>query len=116
MGDAGDQGMWMHIMGADEMEPGVRFTANPGPRIRLPTTSSPLHYFELFVTDELIALIVRETNRYAQQWIAGHQKYLQAHRHSRVHAWIREGETTPEEVRAFLGVVFNIGLIKKNKY
>ena len=59
---------------------------------------------------------MRETNRYAQQWIAGHQEYLQVHRHSRVHAWIREGETTPEEIRAFLGVVFNMGLIKKNKY
>ena len=57
--------------------------------------------------------MVKETNDYAQQWINTHAQYLQAHPTSNVHSWIRSGGTTELEMRAFLGIIFNMGLVKK---
>lgn len=91
----------------------MNFTAAPGPR-RIPASvKEPLDFVNLFFTDQLIGLIVNETNRYATQWIRNHTEYLRRKPHSRVHLWIRQGNTTPQEIRAFLAIVINMGLIKK---
>lgn len=110
---AGPFGLWTTIMGEDPGPPTIPFTATPGLKVRLDPTSSPLQYFQLFFSDQLINLIVDETNRYSNQWIESHQDYLRQKPSSRVHAWIRQGHTTLDEMKAFLSVVINMGIIKK---
>ena len=45
------------------------FTSNPGVSPTIPKDSKPMEILKEFMTDELIATIVNETNRYAQQYI-----------------------------------------------
>ena len=50
----------------------IPFTGTPGPTAlagELGADSEPVNFFELFVTDELLEMLVLETNRYAQQCI-----------------------------------------------
>ncbi|GFN93439.1 transposase [Plakobranchus ocellatus] len=75
-GDDALQGLWMPNVGEDIVDQNINFIANQGPRIHLPTTASPLEYFQLFATGEFFNIIVKETNRYATQWIEGHQEYI----------------------------------------
>jgi len=44
-----------------------RFTEDPGPTIQLPEKA--FEFVKIFLTDELINLIVKETNRYADQFL-----------------------------------------------
>ena len=101
-------------MGEDPGPDPVEFTAVPGPRCRLPADSAtPLDYFHQFIPSTLIKTIVNETNTYAGQWIDTNDQYLQAHPRSRVHNWIKQGQTTEEELKAFFALIINMGLIKK---
>ena len=103
----------MPILGADPGPRLVAFTAVPGHRINLPAdTSTPLDYFQQFVPDALFQTIVDETNLYARQWIDSHTRYLLEKPKSRVHVWIKQGQTNVEEMKAFIAVVVNMGLIK----
>jgi hypothetical protein len=79
----------------------------------LPPDASSIDYFELFFTQDLIEEIVVQTNLYAQQFIESHQAHLQAHPKSPVHQWIKQGSTTSAEMKAFFGVIYNMGLIRK---
>ena len=106
-------GIWTRILGEDAGPTPVPFTATPGPR-RIPgPTTTPLDYIQLFLTDTFIDLIVTETNNYAAQWIQSHQVYLQTYPKSRVHQWIKQGNTSREEMKAFLSIVMNMGIVKK---
>lgn len=58
--------------------------------------------------------MVTETNRYANQFVEAHQEQLRSMPRSIVHQWIKQGYTHREEMRAFLGVVINMGLNKKS--
>ncbi len=66
------------------------FTQTPGPRCYIP--GSPGEVFKLFFTDELIDMIVRETDRYAAQVIE--KEGLD-----------KEWTTTSQEIRAYLGIM-----------
>ena len=113
---AGDNalGVWMNIVGEDPGPLNVEFTVNSGPRIHLARDSDPIDYLQLFITNFSLDKIVTETNRYAQQWIEGHQDYLVQHPHSRVHSWIKQGTTNRAEIKALLSLCINSGLIKKS--
>ena len=63
----------------------------------IPISRDPLHMFAQFFTDELLSLIVRETNRFAAQC-------LEANNTSG--SW----ETDMEEVRAYLGLMVVMGI------
>lgn len=63
------------------------FTGTSGPAVSI--SSDPMELFSLFFDDNVIALIVRETNRYASQCRGNEQ-------------W----KTNPAEIRAYLG--FNV--------
>ena len=65
----------------------------PGPLI--PVSRDPLEVFSWFFTDDLLSLIVRETNRYAAQCLANTQT-----------TW----ETDVEEIRAYLGFMVVMGI------
>ena len=106
-------GIWMPIMGEDSAPDEFAFTSDAGPKNMPPSTAAPHEYIDLFLTNDLIDLITEQTNLYATQYIDSHQDHLAAHPHSMVHQWIRQGPTTREEIRAFFGVVINMGLIKK---
>lgn len=63
--------------------------------------TSPIKYFELFFDEELIELIVDETNKYARTKSRPVKKY------SRMQHW---SDCTREDIKALLGVVINMGL------
>ena len=56
--------------------------------------------------------MVRETNRYADQFFARHRATLSAG--SRFHRW--KGDVTPEEMQAFLGICMYMGMVKLPTY
>lgn len=105
--------MWLPILGEDEAPEQPHFTAAPGPRNAPPADAPPIAYAELFFTEQFVQHLVEQTNLYAQQYIQTHHAYLRRKPRSRVHRWIREGETNPVEMRAFLGIILNMGLIRK---
>ena len=84
------------------------------PKHAPPPQSQPLAYVQLFITDNLIDKMVVETNIYAQQWITRNREYLERHKSSMVHYWINSGNTTREEMYAFVSVVVNMGLLRKS--
>lgn len=64
--------------------------------------SSPIHYFQLFVTDELLPEIVTESNRYAQEKI---QKITPLRKQSMWWSW---KDVDLVEMKAFFGVIINM--------
>jgi len=63
--------------------------------------------FALFVDDEIIDLLVSETNRYAEQKL--NKSDLTPC--SRMHKW---KPTNPEEIKKFLGLILYMGVVKVN--
>ncbi|GFS69306.1 piggyBac transposable element-derived protein 4 [Trichonephila clavipes] len=49
--------------------PPVPFRGNPGITVNIAYNASILNYFELFFEDQILRMIVQETNRYAEQYI-----------------------------------------------
>lgn len=86
------------------------FTGDPGinPDVisTLPDEATPLDYFSIFMNDEVIDIIVRETNKYAKQYIDSATLLP----HSRVHKWY---PTTAPEMKLFLGIALMMGLVRK---
>lgn len=70
-------------------------------------TKSPVDFFEIFLGDDVLSLIVTETNRYAHQVI---NKGLSEK--SRVHRW---KDTNSEEIKTFFGICLWMGLSRYPK-
>ena len=90
-------------------QPG-NFVQDPAPMNRPNINATPVDYFDYFTTDQesnlnLIDKLVTETNRYAEQSI---QQPISAH--SRMNNWV---PTDCSEMRAFIGVMMAMGLLKK---
>lgn len=101
---------WHFISGNGAKPRSIPLAASPGPQhMPNPEQAKP----NLYITNRLIDKMVIETNRYAEQYKAKNEEHLARHPKSHVHKWFREGPTTPEEMRVFLGVAFNMGLVKK---
>jgi hypothetical protein len=71
-------------------------------------TINPLDCYPHFITDEIIDLTVRETNRYAQQCLQRHE----ISRRSILHQW---KPTTNKEILKFFRIIIEIGLVKMPK-
>ena len=86
------------------------FTAVPGPSAAAASLESdkPVDFVELFLCDELLLVIVDQTNRYAEQCIAVLDELRLPY--SRVNAW---QPLTLVELKQFLGLLFLTGIIKK---
>lgn len=82
------------------------FTALFGVRRNLNITSSPVECFREFIDDELIHLIVSETNSYANNIITSKSIAPQA----QMQQW---KDTTPNEILVFLALILLMGNIKK---
>ena len=68
-------------------------------------TVHPIDCYRHFITDEIIDLMVRETNRYAEQYLQAHQ----ISRRSKYRQWI---PTTREEMFKFFGIIIEMGLVQ----
>jgi hypothetical protein len=68
-------------------------------------TVHPIDCYRHFITDEIIDLMVRETNRYAEQ-------YLEAHDISRRSKYRQWKPTTYEEILKFFGIAIEMGLVQ----
>lgn len=106
-------GLWLPVMGEDPGPAPLPFTGVPGPKHAPPANSKPISYLDLFFPEAFMADVCKEINRYAEQYIQGHQEFLRNHPRSRVHLWIKQGPVTVVELRAFLGLAYNMGLNKK---
>jgi hypothetical protein len=80
----------------------------PGPKHCPPTDASPIAYFDLFFTVSLLSMFVRETNRYASQFLAENDHKLSPR--NAVRKW---NPVSMTEVKAFIAVLLNMGIIKK---
>ncbi|CAL9704079.1 unnamed protein product [Knipowitschia caucasica] len=85
------------------------FTATPGPQNAAAELDSdlPADFLELFITDELLQLIARQTNLHAQQYFQAHPNILP---HSRGHTW---KPVTIPELKTFFGLTFVTSYVKK---
>ena len=52
----------------------LSFTGEEGLCVRMKENATPLDYIELYLTDEIMELLVAETNRYAEQFFVGREK------------------------------------------
>ncbi|XP_045778520.1 piggyBac transposable element-derived protein 4-like [Maniola jurtina] len=100
--NANDEDEWQDI---DDTIPNFEeFSENC--KINIPDDAvTPEDYYNLFVTNDIIAKMVVETNNYAQKILAGSQLKPK----SRVRAWIT---TNLDEMKKFLGVIMVMGLVK----
>lgn len=112
-GDGGNRAPWVCVPIDEHYQmpfPPENFIQDPLPVHRPTVHANAIEYFDYFTTDEdnnrnLIDILVTETNRYAQQQI---QEPIPSH--SRMNDWVPTDRT---EMRAFLGVMLAMGLIKK---
>lgn len=78
------------------------FTGKPGQQYDFDKTN-PLGVFAQFVTEEIINLMVEETNRFARQLLAA----APVKRRSIMKKWV---DCTPTEIKQFLGILIIMGL------
>jgi hypothetical protein len=71
-------------------------------------TIDTIDCYRHFTTDEIISLIARETNRYAEH-------YLVTHKPSKRSKNFQWEPTTNEEILKFLGIVIEMGLVQVPK-
>lgn len=85
--------------------PDIPFTGQSG--VQVDTQGfEPIHYFTLFINDDLVNYLVTETNTFAEQFIRDNN----LKRRSRAHEWY---PTNPQEMKEFLGITFLMGIIQK---
>ena len=63
---------------------------------------SPLDFFNLFLDDEVLNLICRETNRYANQTVVNRIVHKDIGPHARLTTWT---DVTIEELKTFFGIL-----------
>lgn len=95
---------WTEYVGRHKVFP---FTGLQGLQVDLPADISPFAAFSLIVDDEVIDLLVTETNRFAQQTLAS--KPLK--KYSRMNKWV---PTDAVEMKKFLGLTLWMGLVRLN--
>ena len=69
--------------------------------------TNPIDVYRHFLTDEIISLMVRETNRYAEH-------HLQTQKLTKRSKTLQWKPTTNEEMVKFFGIIIEMGLISTN--
>ena len=80
-------------------------TASPGVLVPIPNDANPLHYFQLFLSTRLITYIVECTNVDATVRLS----QMPPSRRSLFRSW---KPATVAEIKAFVGVIPNTGLVQ----
>lgn len=66
-------GQWQWNKNTPQQNPDIPFTGAPELKTRMPPNSSVLDYYKLFLTDEIMNVILIETNRFGaakhQNWV-----------------------------------------------
>ena len=70
---------------------------------------SPVDFFRLFFTSEILQLIYTETQRYYQQYLERERVYLQDHPKARAHEWKR-APLLMKEIEIFLAILIGMGV------
>lgn len=86
--------------------PRFQFLPSPGKTFHVEDPGDPLQYFEVLLDDQLIDLMVTETNRYAAQFLSCNRLKP----HSRFASWV---PVTTGEMRVFLSLLLLQGVIQK---
>lgn len=81
------------------------FTGSPGRKAVVEDVSDVLQYLRLFITNQLLDLIVLETNRYADQVLQACQKP-----EARMRKWI---DVDQDEILVYIALLLYQGIIKK---
>ena len=76
-------------------------------KCRLPTNSNHLDFVKLYLTDELMNLIVEETNQFANQFLQGENVDPE---NSYLRQWT---PVTVAEMKKFIGILLFMGIIHK---
>ena len=84
--------------------PKIKFTGTPGLKIQM-NSMQPIDFFKLFLTDDLINMMVTETNQYANQEISKHRPIRSSH----LNLW---KPVDHQEMCQFLGILLHMGCIK----
>ncbi|XP_068232203.1 piggyBac transposable element-derived protein 4-like [Palaemon carinicauda] len=103
---------WAHVYPPEGIDCGsdLVFTQrNVGP-LGIPNRNSqPIEYFSLFITDDIIDILVRETNIYANRFLASKEEWIREHPRSKYRIW---KPVTHERMKKFLALSLLMGLIK----
>ena len=97
---------WVRVLDSYELPTNIPFTASPGIKVAITAETTPIELLQLFITDEIVMIMVNETNKYAQQFVANTSLKPK----SRVHQW---EPTTSNEMHKFLGILFLMGVVTK---
>ncbi|XP_068201645.1 piggyBac transposable element-derived protein 4-like [Palaemon carinicauda] len=84
------------------------FVADPGVKFTVEDKENPLEYFEKYFDDEIIDYLVKEANRFANQFIDENVEHLSPQ--SRVHKWF---DTCASEMIVFIGLLILQGIDSK---
>ncbi|XP_068203735.1 piggyBac transposable element-derived protein 4-like [Palaemon carinicauda] len=78
--------------------------------LRIPNRNSqPIEYFSLFITDDIIDILVYETNIYANRFLASKEEWIREHPRSKYKSW---KPVTHESMKKLLAFSLLMGLIK----
>ena len=82
------------------------YTLQAGPQHLPEDTTTPLHYFSLFFSEEIIDMLVTETNRYAIQYLNSNP--------DKKETFFFKGWTPCNriQIKAYLGLLIHMGLLK----
>ena len=83
----------------------IKFTGTPGLKIQM-NSMQPIDFFKLFLTDDLINMMVTETNQYASQEI---NKRHPLRRSSCLNLW---KPVDHQEISEFLDILLHMGCVK----
>lgn len=101
--------LWSPVSEEDDPPPSLSFSASPGPQSVPPRTAKPIDYVCLFLDDQFIHNIVRETNWY----IEDNQEYLARHPRSMGLVLLLQSTVTGAFIMVALKPPFSI---KKNSH
>ncbi len=85
-----------------------QFIGDSGVKFTVDNKEQPMEYFEHFFDDEVIELIVEETNRFAKQYLDATLDALPAY--SRMRQW---HDTSVDEIKMFIGLLILQGVDSK---
>ncbi|XP_059165382.1 piggyBac transposable element-derived protein 4-like [Physella acuta] len=84
--------------------------------IDLAECTDPVHFFSLLFDDEVMNTLLKETNRYAQQFLSTEavREWIARHPSSRYNKWPING-ITMDQLKKYLGLLLNMGVVAKKK-
>jgi hypothetical protein len=105
--DDTDDEDYREILSPEQLFPLLfQFQELSGPKHKPPSDSPPIAYLHLFFTDLIHTLMLRESNRYAQQVISSKVSNVP----TPLNNWTR---ITTHKMKGFLACILNMGIIKK---